>query len=112
MDCWKTIKDVLEVVSYIAAIGTAAVAICAWRKYEHDKATKREKLENYLKAEKAKQVNQGQRTLNHLMAHVGLSHADILQAAFDSKKIKLTPKESARGHAIGVWLEYKDLVDP
>jgi hypothetical protein len=112
MDCWKIIKDALEVASYIAAIGTAAVATCAWRKYQRDNATKQEKLENYLKAEKAKQVNQGQRTLNHLMAHVGLSHADILQAAFDSKKIKLTPKESARGHAIGVWLEYDGPVEP
>jgi hypothetical protein len=56
------------------------------------------KLESYLKAEKNKEEDKGQRSLLHLMIKVGLTESEILQASFKSHHIKRLEKLDPKTH--------------
>ena len=71
----------------IAAISTAGVAAGGYGLYRRDQWRKRRKLEDYLKAEEAKKIDRGQRTILHLMAELGLTESEILRASFASNHI-------------------------
>jgi hypothetical protein len=71
----------------LAAILTAVIAVFGYGKYQWDACTRRKKLEIYLKSEKEKGKDQGQRSALHLMARLGLTEAEILHASFSSKYI-------------------------
>ena len=78
---------VLEITAHWAAILTALVAAGAYAVYRWDIHSKRIQLENYLKAKKTAARDKGQRTILHLMAGLGLTEAEVLQASFGSKHI-------------------------
>ena len=102
-----TYPTFLEVFAAWSAIGTFILAVFAYGKYAYERKNKRLRLERYLRVEKESGRDQGQRTLMHLLARVGMSEAEILDAAFRSKyiEIKTIPDEANR--AVGVLLEYK-----
>ena len=81
------VTHVLEITSHWAAILTAVVAVVAYVWYRWGIHSKRIQLENYLKAEKTAARDKGQRTILHLMARLGLTEAEVLQASFGSKRI-------------------------
>ena len=98
---------VLEITAPWAAILTALVAAGAYVLYRWDIYSKRTELENYLKAEKAAARDKGQRTILHLMARLGLTESEVLQASFGSKHIvrriaadPTTSVPNARGRSI------------
>ncbi len=62
----------LGTIANIAAILTAVVAVFGYDSYRLDQCCKLRRLENYLKAEKEKNKDHGQRSLLHLMAEVGI----------------------------------------
>ena len=97
----------LEVIAHLCAIATAAVAVYGYIHYRRSIALKRKRLEAYLRAEKAKGGDQGQRSLLHLMAKVGMTEAELLQASFDSNKIerKIAANKSTN-RAEALLLEY------
>jgi hypothetical protein len=71
----------------IAAIVTALVAFVGSAWYIIERGAKRHRLEAYLKAERDKSEDEGQRSILHLIARAGLTEQEILQASFRSKHI-------------------------
>jgi hypothetical protein len=80
-----------------AAILTAAVAAFAYFRFQWGIRKKRLELEAYLKREKETDPNiltQGQHNIVFLMAKLGLTSDEILQASFRSKKIDRLPVQN------------------
>lgn len=71
-----------------AAILTAIIAAWGYGCYRHEQCKKRKKLEEYLKAEKLIDGDKGQRSILHIVANVGLTESEILQASFSSPHIQ------------------------
>ena len=91
----------------LAAILTAVIAVFGYGKYQLNAICRRKKLEGYLKKEKEKGSNQGQRSIMHLMAHLGLTEAEILQASFTSKQIaRKIIEDPDTGYADKLFFEY------
>lgn len=99
----------LATLGNIAAISTALVAAFGYGSYRWDHRRKREKLEDYLKAEKAKGTDRGQRTILHLIAELGLTEQEILHASFVSNHIdrRIAP-HPITNRATELLLEYRD----
>lgn len=77
----------LEIIANVAEVSTAGVAWYAYNKYRLDLRRKRQKLEDYLKAEKKDNPAKKTHTTLHLMAQLGLTEAEILTASFSSLNI-------------------------
>lgn len=80
-----------------AAILTAVVAAFAYGRYEWARWDKRSRLEAYLKEEKAKGTDKGQRTILHLTARLSMSESDVLDAAFRSKRVRCVTASDEKG---------------
>ncbi len=78
----------LEKVAHWSAILTSVIAVFGYGKYRVDLCSKRRRLENHLRKEKEKGRDKGQRTILHLIAEIGLTETEILQASFRSKCVK------------------------
>ena len=100
-------KECLEFLANVSAILTAAIAVAAWGFYQCGLCKKKKTLESYLKQEKVKSKDKGQRSILHLMAKLGLTESEVLQASFKSRHIKrqLTTDEET-GLANSILLEY------
>jgi uncharacterized iron-regulated membrane protein len=104
----------LEIVSHLAAIATGVVAVAAYWMYLHDRKAKRLRLEKHLREEKERDTDHGQRTLLHLVARLGMSEGEIMDAAFRSKVIARRVATDKDGRANMLFLEYKgnDVPEP
>ena len=72
-------------------------------------AGQRRRLEAYLKAERDAGEDKGQRSILHLVAKVGLTEDEILQASFRSKHIRrVVTSGTLDGMAKDILLEYRD----
>jgi len=80
-------KSCLEIIANVASILTALVAAGAAGYYACDRRNKRTKLENYLRDEKLSNPDRHTHTLLHLMAKLGLTESEILNASFRSRRI-------------------------
>ncbi len=78
----------LEATANIAEILTAVIAAFAYIHYRLDQSHKRERLENYLKAEKAANPDKHTHTILHVMAEVALTNDEVLRASFKSDHIE------------------------
>lgn len=81
-------KELIEIVANIAAILTAAVALIVSITYTCGQKNKIKSLEDYLRTERQAGKDKGQRSILHLVANVGLTEAEIIQASFKSRRIK------------------------
>jgi hypothetical protein len=83
----------LQDIANAASIVTAVVAVWAYAHYRLHWWRKRERLEQYLRKARltATGVDRGQRSVAHLASQLGMSEADILHVAFDSKRIAAQP---------------------
>jgi hypothetical protein len=98
----------IEIAGNWAAILTAGVATFAFGKYLFDKRARKEALEKYLKGEKSKGEDQGQRSIVHLVARLGMTEAQILEASFQSDKIaRRVAADKETGRASDILLEWK-----
>ncbi len=97
------------ILANIAAVLTAVIAAVGYSAYRWDQFTKRKKLEKYLKDEKSDGKDRGQRSLLHLMANVGMTEAELIQASFRSDHIerKIAPDDKT-GRADSLLLEWKE----
>ena len=99
--------DIGEIANYSAII-TAGVAVFGYGAYRCDQFGKRKRLETYLKAEKDVGKDSGLRSLLHLMANVGMTEAELIQASFRSKHIgRKIAKNEETGRADALLLEWK-----
>lgn len=103
--------DTIECIANVASIFTAIVAggVACW--YYVAGHQRMRKLEGYLKAEKESSINlredRGQRSLLNVMARVGLTEEEALQASFRSRYIKRLLAAHAPTHlATDILFEY------
>lgn len=98
--------EVLAIAANCAAVLTAAIAILGYRKFRLDRSKRRKALEEYLREEKSLGLDQDKRTVLHLMSNLAMTEAEVLQAGFDSKKIRSSPGIDDHGRANCVFFEY------
>jgi hypothetical protein len=102
------IKDCLGIAADFASIATAIVAVWAYGKFKYLLHRRRVDLEQYLKSEKDKKTDHGQRTLLHLSRELKMSQSEIFEAAIQSENIELLVEKDSRGKAKRLLLEYKN----
>ena len=93
----------LEVLAHCAAIGTAAVAAVGYGRYVLGQRRRRKALEAYLRSERDRGKDEGMRRLLHLMAKVGMTESELIQASFASRVIerRVSPnKDNNRAEAL------------
>ncbi|MEO7690848.1 MAG: hypothetical protein ABIS51_16320 [Sphingomonas sp.] len=93
-----------------ATILTAATALAASAYYFVRQTCQRWRLEKYLLRAKsdARRDKEGRQSLIHLMAYCGLTEAEVLAAAFRSKKIKPdVSTDRSTGYADRILFEYQ-----
>ncbi|MCM5557517.1 hypothetical protein [Pleomorphomonas sp. JP5] len=98
-------ESATAIIANLAAIATAIVAVWAWASYLLKRRRHRKALETYLQQAKGDQ-DSGRRTALHLMAHLGMTEAQVLEAAFASKHIRSTPGSDEHGRADVIFFEY------
>lgn len=96
----------LEILANIAAILTAAIAVWAYGRFVYERRQKRLRLESHLRDQKRTGTDQGQRTLLHLVANLGMSEIEIIDAAFRSKVVHRRVSLDEQGRADRLLLEY------
>jgi hypothetical protein len=94
----------------IAGILTSVVAVMAYGVFRFERYKKRRALERFLEQEKPEKRgphDPGRRTLLHVSVEVGMTEAEVLDAAFRSKKIKrFLRHDKGTGLANGIFLEF------
>lgn len=99
----------LGIIANLAAILTAVIAVFGYSVYRWDRRKQRQQLEKYLREEKEKKVDHGQRSLLHLMVNVGMTESELIQASFRSKNIvRKIAKDEETGRAGALLLEWKE----
>lgn len=99
--------DDLSTLANMAAILTAVIAVFGYGAYRLEQYSKRSHLEGYLKAESSGD-DLGQRSLLHLMAKVGMTEAELIQASFQSDHIvRKIAKNDTTGRAAALLLQWE-----
>lgn len=102
----------LDTIDHVASILTALVALVAYGQYQWKRRSKRKLLEDFLRNEhpgKREPNDKGRRTVMHIMAELGMTEADVLDAAFSSRRVKRTPAQNRdTGRAEAIYLEYSN----
>jgi hypothetical protein len=92
----------IELASQLAAILTSGVAVWAYGQFRFERRQKRLKLEHHLKSDT------GKRTVLDLITVLGMTDAEIMDAAFRSPHVKCSPGGAFMGSPFGLVLEYSD----
>lgn len=101
-----TYEALLSIIANWAAILTAAVATFAYGKFLYERCDRQRRLENYLRDEKKQGVDNGQRTVLHLMARLAMTESEVLGAAFRSNKIRKALGVDEQNRANALLFEY------
>jgi hypothetical protein len=96
----------LQPAADVATIATAVVAVLAYVRYLRSQRSKRVRLEDHLRKEKETGNDQGQRSLMHLVARLGMTETEILDAAFRSRHVLKRVRKDNSGFASKLLLEY------
>src|SRR5712664_2562761 len=76
------LADWSSILTFVVTLIGAAVGVFGYVKYLRGLHTKSKRLEEYLRKEKAKQIDQGQRSIIQIMRDVGLTEDEIIQVSF------------------------------
>jgi len=102
--------DILDTTDHIAAIGTAGLASWAWAYYHWERFWRRVRLERRLRDTLTIQYGNGEegaQSIPRLMAALGMSEKDIMDASFRSRRVERTSlADPETGHARTVLLRY------
>jgi len=101
-----TYMDGLTIAANWATILTAAIASAAYSRFVWGQWERRNSLEAYLRKEKLSRRDEGRRSVIHLMANLAMTEAEILAAAFQSKRITTVPGIDDNGRASRLLFEY------
>lgn len=96
----------LSAAANVASIATGVVAVVFYFRIRNDRSEKQRRLENYLKA--AKEAGNANRPVLYLMAELGMSEADIMDAAFRSRHINRRIGPAFMGAGAPVLLSYSE----
>ena len=99
-------EDLLEIAANWAAILTAGVATIAYMRFVGAQWLRRRALERHLREEKLMGHDEGRRTVIHLMANLAMTESEVLQAGFQSRKVKPVPGKDDQGRAARIYFEY------
>lgn len=99
-------QEGLELIANLAAILTAVLATLAYVRFVWAERARRQALEAHLKEEKLRNLDEGKRTVMHLMAYLSMSETEVLHAAFQSKKITCSPGMDEQMRANRLYFEY------
>jgi len=99
----------LDFLANLAAIFTALIAAFGYGAFRYEQYKKQCALVKYLKSEKDRGIDMGQRSILHLMARLGLTESEILHSSFKSKNIaRLVASDPNTNRAEDMLFEYKD----
>lgn len=106
------LEALLGIGADFAQIATGVVATFFGSRYMWRARKRRLRLEEYLDAQKKKDEGvegkgHGLRTVLHLMSHLAMTEADVMEAAFTSKKItRLTGVDDKTGRADTLFFQF------
>jgi hypothetical protein len=98
--------DVLEIFANLAAVLTGGVAVVAYGRFVFAQRQRRRALEDHLREEKLMGVDEGRRTMMHLMAYLSMTETEVLQAGFSSKHVTAVRGIDEQGRASRLYFEY------
>jgi hypothetical protein len=102
----------LSVGSDLAQVVTGVVAFALGVRFLWRGRRRRLALEAYLKAEREadeRDNRSGLRTITHLVAHVAMTEAQILEAAFASRRVQfMTAADEDTGRASALFLRHQE----
>jgi hypothetical protein len=102
-------EELIGLLANGAAIVTAVVATYGYCAYRIDRLRRRERLEAYLEREQSEASDQGQRSLTHLTAKLGLTEAEMLQASVQSRHIRrVVVSDKDTGRATEILLTWRN----
>jgi Meiotically up-regulated gene 113 len=81
-ECLHTLADWSSILTFVVTCIGATVGVFGYIKYLCGCHWKSKRLEEYLRAEKTKQVDQGQRSIIQIIREVGLTEDEIIQVSF------------------------------
>ena len=81
---WANVASILTF--FITLIG-AAVGIFGYCKYQYDLREKSRRLEDYLRCEKEKRQDKGQRSVLRIIRDVGLTKEEIIKISFRNSHV-------------------------
>ena len=103
LQCVANISSVATL--FITAMATL-VGVWGYFSYRFDLRQKRLRLEGYLKEQRGEPKDKGQRSLLHLVRHIGLTEDEVIQLSFKSERIERRIKEDEEGYARSLLFEY------
>ncbi len=103
LQCWSNIASIITLI--ITAVATI-VGLWGYFSYRFNTYQKQRKLEQYLEGQNKESRRQVQKSLLHLVRHVGLTEDEIIQISFKSKRIKRRIKKDEEGFAKSLLFEY------
>ena len=92
----------------IETLVSTIVGLYGYVKHRCGRRIKDRKLIFYLRKEKEKGTDKGQRSIVHLSSRVGLTEDEIFQASCRNRKIRRTIKKGKDDFAAQVLYEYHD----
>ena len=105
---WHKWVDLASVLTFaITAIG-AVIGVFGYLGYLLGIRKKSKRLEQYLRAEKQKGENKGQRSVLRIIRDVGLTEDEIIQASFRNHKIRRRIIPDEKGIADQLMFEYEE----
>lgn len=100
--------DWASIATFVVTFISAMVGICAYIKYRQDLHRKSQRLEQYLRDQKVKGGDRGQRSVIQIVRDVGLTEDEIIQASFRNPRVARRVKLDEDGLAKQLLFEYVD----
>ena len=107
-ECIHRLADWSAILTFVVTLIGAAVGVFGYGKYLWGLHTKSKRLEEYLKKEKAKQTDKGQRSIIQIMKEVGLTEDEIIQVSFRNPHVARRVKTDEDGLAKQLLFEYQE----
>ncbi len=107
-ECLHKLADWASLLTFIITLIAAIVGVVEYIRYRSGLHEKSKKLEQYLRSEKAKRDDQGQRSVIQIIRDVGLTEDEIIQVSFRNPRVGRRVKLDAEGLAKQLLFEYQD----
>jgi hypothetical protein len=93
--------------TFVVTLFGAGVGVFGYAKYLWDRHKKSRTLEEYLRKEKAKHADQGQRSIIQITRDVGLTEDEIIQVSFRNHHVARRVKIGEDGLAKQLLFEFQ-----
>ena len=100
------VKDIVEFIAAMAAVVTSVVAVVAYGSYRRDRSLRRRRLETFLR--EAKGTTKESFSVLELMAMLRMTESQIMDAAFESDRVRCPFPAYWNGPAESLLLEYEE----